>query len=371
MEYSQSELLKVIQEPLSGLILLKEELPAGSLLHFYTEVLAAYLSGDTSTLIRLSDESKNHNHALISVLVKTRLAVRESKVTENLVNQLNEVSKQFPDWRGESLMVAGFASETIGNFKEAKDLYYEAFKTLEEQGARIKGLKALHNYISAYSKVDPERAYFAEFHMIYRKGKAQRNYEVAGTALTNIAREFQKMKTYRSALKYACKAILFLQTTDGTYHHHMALLNRCHILCDLGRFQDAMEDFDTISKSSYAEVRAGLKALEEIITNAKLDPQYKIQAHPTWLERLAQGKNTDEPLSDLEDRVLALLAVKPRDKYSLIQDLYGEKIDLEAAENRLKNLLNRLRKKKPGAILFKDGLYSFADGEELLKVMRA
>jgi hypothetical protein len=101
------------------------------------------------------------------------------------------------------------------------------------------------------------------------------------------------------------------------------------------------------------------------MTTHKTNPDDIKDAHPTWLERLAEGKNSEEPLSDLEDRLLVLLSCKPRDKYYLIQDLYGEKIDFVAAENRLKNIISRLRKKRPGKILFTDGYYSLVDGTQL------
>ncbi|MNU07531.1 hypothetical protein D3C72_2531640 [compost metagenome] len=70
-------------------------------------------------------------------------------------------------------------------------------------------------------------------------------------------------------------------------------------------------------------------------------------------------------MTDLEERIVALLSSKPRDKYKLIEDLYGDRIEINAAENRLKNLLNRLRKKIPGRIVFENGLYKIADGVEM------
>ena len=107
-----------------------------------------------------------------------------------------------------------------------------------------------------------------------------------------------------------------------------------------------------------------MKALEEVITKAKVDNCSRADNHPTWLERLAEER-TGELMTDLEDRMIALLSSKPRDKYMLIEDLYGDRIALDAAENRLKNLLNRLRKKMPGKILLDNGFYKIADGVEL------
>ncbi|MNL58796.1 hypothetical protein D3C87_1824650 [compost metagenome] len=67
----------------------------------------------------------------------------------------------------------------------------------------------------------------------------------------------------------------------------------------------------------------------------------------------------------MEDRLVCLVSCRPRDKFEIIDDLYGEKIDFDAAENRLKNLLNRLRKKRPGLIQLIDGRYHIVDGEAL------
>jgi hypothetical protein len=364
MEYSKSEFLKVVQAPLSQLAIIRDELPEGHVMRYYADVLISYLSGNIPQLIFLADQLTEWHDPLLRTLVQTRLAIREKTVTKEIVQRLQVLSIHDPLWQGEALIIAGFASETIGEYQTAKRLYFESHRSFESIGAKMKSLKALHNYISASSKIETERAYFAEFHLIYRKAKAVRDSDVAGTALTNLGREFQKMGALRSALKYSCRAILFLQKTSGTYQHHMALLNRCHVLCDMGRYHDALEDFDIIKNSPHAEVKAGVKALEEVITKAKIDNCSRIDNHPTWLERLAEERPS-EVMTDLEDRMIALLSSKPRDKYMLIEDLYGDRIAIDAAENRLKNLLNRLRKKMPGKILFDNGFYKIADGVEL------
>ena len=363
MEYSKSEFLKVVQSPLSELPMIREEFPKGHTLRFYANVLIAYLSGNISGLILLNDQMNEWHAPILKALVRLRLAIRERNVTKELIQNLQVLSIHDPLWQGEALIVSGFASETIGEFNTAKRLYYEAYRSFESIGAKLKSIKSLHNYISASSKIEFERSYFAEFHLVYRKAKAVRDYDVAGTALTNLAREFQRIKAHRSALKYATRALLYLEKSGGSYHHHMAVLNRCHILCELGRFSEAASDYEVINKSSHPEVKAGAQALEEIITKAKADNCTRTNYHPTWLERLAEEKNTTgDIMTDLEDRVVALLSSRPRDKYTLMEDLYGDRIELDVAENRLKNLLNRLRKKMPGRIIFPDGLYKIEDG---------
>jgi hypothetical protein len=41
--------------------------------------------------------------------------------------------------------------------------------------------------------------------------------------------------------------------------------------------------------------------------------------------------------------------------------MYGTRLSLDVTENRLKNLLNRIRKKRPDLIVFEDGKYRIVD----------
>ncbi|NUM87940.1 MAG: hypothetical protein HUU37_01935 [Bdellovibrionales bacterium] len=52
-------------------------------------------------------------------------------------------------------------------------------------------------------------------------------------------------------------------------------------------------------------------------------------------------------------------------RMELVIALYGGRIDPEAGENRLKNLLNRVRKKYPGLIVTENGRYRIGDPELL------
>jgi tetratricopeptide (TPR) repeat protein len=355
--------IRIIEAPLDELFLIQEEVKGDFLLSTYGEILQAYLRSDISALLRL--EEKVENHPLLKVLLKLRLGIREKRVSADLFLLAEDLIPLHPEWKGEIYFVCGFASEIRGSFLQAKDYYHSSYMELSRIGAHQKSLKALHNYISASTKAVPERAYFAEFSLIYRKAKALGNWEVSGTALTNVAREFQKIKAYSSALRYANRAMTLLSRAPGTHHQQLALLNRCHILCEMKRFREAMIDFESLRNSAHPEVKAGVLALEKVITqvNTVVD---ETALHPTWLERLAHKDNSNlDALTDHEERVVCLISCRPRTKFELIEDLYGEKIDIEAAENRLKNLLNRLRKKRPGLFQLLEGRYHIVDGEAL------
>ncbi|MFS4459386.1 hypothetical protein [Bdellovibrio sp. HCB2-146] len=355
--------IKLIEAPLDELFLIQEEVREDMILSTYAEILQAYLRSDISALILLQEKTKTS--PLLHTLLKLRLGIRERVISEVLFQEAKDLLSVHPEWAGEIHFVCGFASEIRGEYVNAKDYYHASYVELARLGAQQKSLKALHNYISASTKAVPERAYFAEFSLIYRRAKAIGNWEVSGTALTNVAREFQKLKAYTSALRYANRSLTLLSRCPGTHHQQLALLNRCHILCDMKRFREALVDFESLRSSSHPEVKAGVKALEQVIMQNEAGVD-QTSLHPTWLERLAYQENgTMEPLTDMEDRLVCLVSCRPRDKFEIIDDLYGEKIDLEAAENRLKNLLNRLRKKRPGLIQLIEGRYHIVDGEAL------
>ncbi|MGZ3774574.1 MAG: hypothetical protein ACXVCY_02055 [Pseudobdellovibrionaceae bacterium] len=55
------------------------------------------------------------------------------------------------------------------------------------------------------------------------------------------------------------------------------------------------------------------------------------------------------------------------DKHSLIELLYGPSVDFFTAENRLKNLIFRIRKKKKSLVVFKDGYFSLGLDDSFLQ----
>ena len=86
----------------------------------------------------------------------------------------------------------------------------------------------------------------------------------------------------------------------------------------------------------------------------------------TWEHRLehllACGAAPEaQALSPLEERLLEFIAASPKTKFEIMDHLYGDRLNTEVRENRLKNLLNRLRKKRPELIVFENEKYRIAD----------
>lgn len=65
--------------------------------------------------------------------------------------------------------------------------------------------------------------------------------------------------------------------------------------------------------------------------------------------------------SEGEMKLLNILKSEKLDKFALIERLYGPHLDFFAAENRLKNLIFRIRKKQNNLIVCQDGYFILVD----------
>jgi hypothetical protein len=67
--------------------------------------------------------------------------------------------------------------------------------------------------------------------------------------------------------------------------------------------------------------------------------------------------------SDQELYLLKLLGAEgPIDKFQIMSHLFGPEVEVLVAENRIKNLLFRIRTKAPQTIYFKNGKYHLKEG---------
>jgi hypothetical protein len=184
----------------------------------------------------------------------------------------------------------------------------------------------------------------------------------AGLALNNIARELQKTGSLETALRYSNRALLLLKKDRSSLHYYMALLNRCHILCDLLLWSEAQKIFDEIMSGSFIEVKAASAALYKIINNKKSTADVnRIELNPTWSERLNNKAEHADSLTPTEEKFIAYISEVRRSKEQIIQHLFGDLIDSESANNRFKNLLSRIRKKRPLLVTFENGVFGLED----------
>ncbi|MGZ3771858.1 MAG: hypothetical protein ACXWRZ_18865 [Bdellovibrio sp.] len=101
------------------------------------------------------------------------------------------------------------------------------------------------------------------------------------------------------------------------------------------------------------------KYLDNACTNAKktiYEFQEDLNRFLVEMEPQQKDKINDN-FSPMEIKLIEILKINKTDKFILLEKLYGEKVNLLVAENRLKNLLFKLRQKHKNLILFKDGFF--------------
>jgi hypothetical protein len=125
------------------------------------------------------------------------------------------------------------------------------------------------------------------------------------------------------------------------------------------------------AKASFG-VRAAIQALQTqypVMDGGKNSNGSKKKAMTfTWDERL--GEKDAPRLTKLEQRVLELLNEGSKTKMELIESLYGDRLSQSVTQNRLHNLMSRLRKRFPELIRFDDGKYFLTEAPFLKRAQR-
>lgn len=356
-------------------------LAPGTPLALYALILKHYLRGQSSDLRSvwesLSRQKKDEaTWTWIEELAGVRVCIRENiKYTAGTLRAREDIeSLQIPlPWQAEMATVWAMYWEVQKNEPRAKDLYLLAQRLFLDAGFKKKAAKAYQNSVAAESRINPQRRLIPEYHHAAQMAKEAQDWNCAGTALSNLSREFQLMKAPHVALKIVNEALEYLRMSSyGSYQFYNALCNRCHLNLQLEYFNAALMDYEEASAAPFIEVKGQLATLEEWFKELGMnpmvqsDPSSRPYMRPTWVERVekksaleAKGK-----LSDLEAQLIHTLLEGPCDRHTLIEKLWGSTTDFFSLENRLKQLLHRLRKKEPDLIGFKEGKYFILDSPQ-------
>jgi hypothetical protein len=127
-----------------------------------------------------------------------------------------------------------------------------------------------------------------------------------------------------------------------------------------------MQDFEEARLSPFKVVQGACAILEKMLRGEGKDPPV-ISLTYVWQEQMHElqiGKKKIK-LSPGEETLLHFLSKQPRNKFELMEHIFPDETDVLVAENRLKNLLHRLRKKAPGLLVFENEEYRLADNDLL------
>jgi len=190
-------------------------------------------------------------------------------------------------------------------------------------------------------------------------------------ALVNLSREHQKLGNLELALEHAELAITTLGNQRGSLNYYYALAQRVDVLMHLGRKDEATTELQACRECGDPEMKKIVGILEAALGLSRLPVGSTEQLTPAWVERwrnLREAPAFRVAEGTMEARLLSMLQEGARDKFDLMDELYGRQLSLDVKENRLKNLMNRLRNKiAPRLIHVSEGRYSLGADIEKTK----
>ncbi len=361
-------LVEVFDSDLDELLAMKLRSFSSRLAEIYAAVQIAYLSGNDEGLRGLIDsvcrdlalEESQRN--LLETVVRARYQLRTRQIDVGTFRKLEAFIEEFGEWKGEIYFILANRATAEKCYDLALIYSERSWKSLEKQGARKKAVRALMNHLAAESCLHPQKHYLSDLYFVYREAKKTGDRTSIGTTLLNLSREYQKLGAYSTALKYVNRAVATLAKNAGNLAFYYALAHRCHLFCQLGAFADARGDAEVVLCSRFPEAHAAIEVLTadypELLPNRSATPLLGNPAEArtfTWNERRSEKKAVK--LTKLEQKVLELLSEKPRSKVDLIEHLYGTRLERSVTENRLNNLLARIRKRFPGLVIHAEGKY--------------
>lgn len=353
IESSPEELAKLARDPF-----------ADQTVKIYAEAAHAYLAGDLERLEAIAAERASGDER-VDALIELRASMRARRTNKAQLARLGALA-----WTGafaaERDFLLGLAWERLGDDLAAAGRFSLAASGFEAVGCPRKALRAFYNVVAAESRARPYRNFVLDWQLIVNRSLALGDAAFAGMATVSLSREYQIVGLPERALGMAEEALRRMARERGTAHWFHALLQKAHVLLELGRSQEARAALVEAELAPFPEIQAARRLLLAALDphESQWDERLAADLLPTWRERLEalrprlRGRGSDPAPSSLEERLLKLLWSGPVEKWELIERLYGAGGDALRLENRFKNLMARVRAKYPGAVLHRDGRYS-------------
>lgn len=339
-------------------------------LEIYRQTLLAYHRGDLRGVEKIAAEvppGLSRDVPCLPVLIELRRKILTRDATAPEIDTHERSFDPESAWYGELLILLAAVCETIEDFHRARSLHVEAAAALEKIGARGKALRAEANAIVDLTNIDPERRYFPEYMVLLKRARKMKQFNIAATTSLNLSREYQRVGALQNALRFCNRAIAAAGSNPGGLTAMLAIAHRAHLLHELNRPREAEVDFELASTSTFPAVQAACAVLADLMRRSPAEAP--TNAPTTWKERAAETAGR-LPLSAIEEKVIRFVSEKPRGKFEITDHLFGDDVHPLTAENRLKNLIHRIRKKRPGLIVLKDDRYSLADPEREIRPRR-
>jgi tetratricopeptide (TPR) repeat protein len=312
----------------------------------FAQIYEHFLAGNTETLVELGTAVlATHHTELIAnyeLKVASRLHQQDSIDFSNYVSKFTQCQDSY--FKAELAFGLARICEKKTNWTEAYTWYETAEKLYSQLNCKNKELKCeINKYCTLYNeKKDPSLVHY--YFKCYRESVQIKNFELMCISLNNISRTYYGMRAYLTAFKYNSKAMSLINFT-APYFRESAKLHHAEILFHIGKPTESAQLIEEVSLSSFSEMREAARFVSENKTKTdtkNLPEPYQIKLSHVF--KLSQG----------EAKVFDFLMTGPKDLSEIIDYLYGQKISYTSAQNRLGNLLFRVRKKTNKKIVIKE-----------------
>lgn len=359
------EFCEVIQSSVKELqdLILQDRIHSLELKH-YAEGILAYMLSDIPNLERLLNLVTSPE---IIDCLGVRLSILKGSSSHDYLAYLTSVS-QNNEWKGEKAFIIGLAHLDLKNNVFAAQSFKLAYSELWKIGAKKKAVKALMNMVVSEDRENNKQKCIPSYEYVKNKAFEVGDNIVAGLCAHNMAKEYHKLGALDLSLKYSNEALDLLSQDSGSFHFYDALLQRCHILIELSRFNEALVDFQKAKASPHIRIQEALKSIEVILGENK--PLQLNHLEPAWRNKIIakDSQFSKVRLTRLESLFIEVISKGPVSKDDLINILYGDKIDYLAADNRIKVFLTRFRKKMPGLLYSSNDMYFLTDNTLLRSI---
>ena len=296
-------------------------------LRAYMRSRLLYLQGDDGALsshIKQFPENGEDAWLYVREASRIRLATQRQEVIKpNLISE-NDL------WKLELYSVLSQYYDEMKKDYEANLYARKAYLLASKLGLEKRSAAMFQNQLAALSRLSNSKSLVCQFQAVRNRAESIGEIGTEAMSNVNIAEEFRKFGALNLSLDYVNRGVsLLFQNRFGTYDYYFALNQRSRILRDMGLIEEAICDENTVSDSKYLQIR-----------NREKWPRIE-----------------GPLLTTTESRFIEILSTGPKSKHDIINVLYGENNRFFVLENRFKQLVFRLKKKKPSMINQKDGKF--------------
>jgi hypothetical protein len=311
----------------------------------------------------IKGRDNDRGQKLFKSMLEVRLDTLKRSLRKSAANYLDREFQKMSGDDVEHLLCAeiswtlALAFDVVPDAAMAEIWYRRAHHLFDECGFKRRSAVAFFECVRCKTQLSPNENLMGEYQDAYRMAMMIDDRKMASLCLSRLAHDYQIAGAKLTALKCAQEAVRLVETSRSSLEFHKGVFARFSILLELDRQSEAQRDMNFLKKSEYAEIHASLKPLGIVIEGAAVADQ-PVEATEASVANL---------LSPDEERLVKLLTERPQDRFHLAEALYGSALDVETLENRLKNLLVRIKKKMPGSIEVIDGKYALVSGQTVIE----